>query len=233
MQQTDLRIPTPALPYILLQRTGYAIPLKGFFARLGTVFPYLSSSLQSMIFKKRIVDAYTDDVAKEFAMIAPYLPQHAEAVLDIGCGVAAIDVPIHRHYGHVKIFLLDATQKDPIHYGFQPRAAFYNSLDSARDLLLQNGVPKDDIELFVATENFDLPNTQFDLIFSLIAWGFHFPVETYLDHVYDKLKPGGVLIIDVRTGTEGENLLKAKFGNSMAIYEGKNRRILCRKQTAA
>lgn len=227
-----LVLPRATLPYILLQRTGYRIPFKGFFARLGNISPYLSASLQSLLFKKHIADAYADDVAREFAMLKPYLPPHAEAILDIGCGMAGIDVPLYWHFGAPKIFLLDATKKDPIHYGFRARAAFYNSLESARDLLIANSVPEKDINLFVATENFDIPNTKFDFIFSLIAWGFHFPVETYLANVYDALKPGGVLIIDIRANTQGEDILKATFGNSRAIYEGKNRRVLCRKQSA-
>jgi SAM-dependent methyltransferase len=227
-----LVLPRATLPYILLQRTGYVIPFKGFFGRMGTIFPYLSASFQSLLFTSRITKAYADDIAREFVMLKPYLPPSAEAILDIGCGMAGIDVPLYRHFGAPKIFLLDATQKDPIHYGFKPRAAFYNSLNAARDLLIKNGVPEKDINLFVATENFDVPKVKFDLIFSLIAWGFHFPIETYLNNVYNALKPGGVLIIDVRANTQGEDILKAKFGNSIAIYEGKNRRILCRKQTA-
>lgn len=37
-----------------------------------------------------------------------------------------------------------------------------------------------------------------DLVISLVSWGFHFPVSTYLDQVHDLLREGGRLILDLR-----------------------------------
>ncbi|MBT7094851.1 MAG: hypothetical protein HN936_16515, partial [Bacteroidetes bacterium] len=45
-------------------------------------------------------------------------------------------------------------------------------------------------------------------------------IETYLDIVYDKLTEGGSLILDVRKGTNGIELLNNKFGRVDVIYDG-------------
>jgi hypothetical protein len=69
-----------------------------------------------------------------------------------------------------------------------------------------------------------------DLALSLRAWGFHFPVETYLPAVMNALRPGGWLIIDVRPGTGGEAALRRA---ALEVAEIKSKpkylRLACRK----
>jgi hypothetical protein len=38
----------------------------------------------------------------------------------------------------------------------------------------------------------------FDLVISLGSWCFHYPPATYLDAIFGRCRPGGVLILDVR-----------------------------------
>ena len=54
---------------------------------------------------------------------------------------------------------------------------------------------------------------------SLISWGFHYPVETYLDKAYDVLVEGGSMIIDVRKGTNGIAMIKNLFGEVDVILD--------------
>ena len=58
-----------------------------------------------------------------------------------------------------------------------------------------------------------------DLVLSLISWGFHYPVGVYLDRVYELLNDDGRLILDVRTRTDGLNVLTQKFGSYEVILE--------------
>jgi SAM-dependent methyltransferase len=226
-----ITVPHSALPYILLQRTGYAVPFKKIFTRIERRWPYLSVRLQSFLFGRVIAKTYSDDMYAEFSTIESYLPKQASTILDIGCGVGGLEVFLNRHYPAAQLFLLDRTESDPIYYKFTKRAAFYNSLETGQKLLMTNGVQKAQIVLANATDSYDIPPEKFDLVVSLIAWGFHFPLETYLSKVYEQLAPDGVLIVDVRAGTGGEELLQTTFGNAAVIHSGKNVRVVCRKNT--
>jgi hypothetical protein len=59
---------------------------------------------------------------------------------------------------------------------------------------------------------------------STLAWGFHFPVETYADAVSRKLTDSGRLILDVRVGTNGVEALRQVFPQVQVIKENEVRR---------
>jgi SAM-dependent methyltransferase len=164
----------------------------------------------------------------EYALLRPYLPKRCSSVLDIGCGVGAIDILLYRRYkSKPHLYLLDKTEiHSSLKYGFQQEGEFYNSMTITENLLIQNGVKKEHIHCLEATKD-NCINTpgDIDLVVSTLAWGFHFPVDTYLDTVYSKLRNGGRLIIDIRRGTNGQKLLKKKFGNCKRIMF---RRKFCR-----
>ena len=169
----------------------------------------------------------------EYDRLRDHLPSHADSILDIGCGVAGIDVFLGRHYRfNPRIYLLDKTATDPVvYYGFESKGSVYNSLDVSRDMLIANGVAPGQIHTQEATDqNEILFPESFDIVISLISWGFHYPVLTYIETVHQKMKPGGVLIIDIRTGTGGEQDISRFFGTYETIYQsGKVTRILARK----
>jgi len=60
-------------------------------------------------------------------------------------------------------------------------------------------------------------STSIDVVVSILAWGFHFPISTYLPAVYQALKPGGILIVDIRKGTNGLEELATKFNSTHII----------------
>ena len=151
--------------------------------------------------------------------------QLAGDILDIGCGVAGIDVFLNEHYKNNSpdFYLLDKTEiEKKVFYGLKDKAAFYNSLPVAKKLLIENGVKEEKIHTQEVGEDNKIKfGKKFDLVISLISWGFHYPVSTYLDQVYEMLNSGGTLIIDVRNVAGAEDLLINKFGNGKVIYERK------------
>lgn len=134
--------------------------------------------------------------------MAPYLPPTADAVLDIGCGMAGIDVLLWRLY-RPRLFLLDGTGMAAVRTGFHGTLEWYNSMPIARKLLELNGVPTSRIV--------EGTPARCDLAISLLSWGFHYPVSTYLPLVKTVLSPGGRLILDIRKGTDGLAALEADF----------------------
>lgn len=150
-------------------------------------------------------------------------------VLDIGCGIAGWLCCLP-DYANPEIYLIDKTQVDKdLYYGFKPKTSFYNSMDIAKKNLIENGIKK--CKIFMHEADNTIPfKTKFDLIVSFISCGFHYPIETYLDQIYEKLTIGGVFIVDLRLGTEGLRAGTNKFGNHEVIRETRTyQRVVFRK----
>jgi SAM-dependent methyltransferase len=233
----DIIIPQNSLRYILFQRTGYL--RNNFMFKLLARFSHidffykLSVDLKSLFFGAQIKNDFNKNMVEEYSIIRQFLPQNIDSILDIGCGVAGIDVLISNYYANkINVFLIDKTRIDKnVYYGFKQRGSFYNSLEIAKNLLETNGVPSDRIYIQEATDDNKITfENKFDVVISLISWGYHYPVATYLDQAYEKLKPLGILIIDTRKNTDGEKEINNKFGNREIIMESeKFARILARK----
>jgi len=154
----------------------------------------------------------------------PWLPPAASRILDIGCGLAAIDILLYRRYSAAAapdLYLADYdTTTARVHYGFGSSPAVYNSLTVAHDLLLGNGVGADSIH-FIRPEDISqskqLP--RFSLVISTLAWGFHFPVDVYAQAVSNVMEDEAKLIIDIRAGTDGIEQLKRCFTLSGVIEQ--------------
>ena len=103
---------------------------------------------------------------------------------------------------------------------FNNKGSFYNSLETSKATLVNNGISENNVHLIEATADNKINIVEnADLILSLISWGFHYSVNTYLDQVYDLLNKDGALIIDIRKNTEGLDLITKKFGNYRKILE--------------
>lgn len=222
-----MKITRQAIPYILFQRTQYIKRsfLHKAFAKLLRTFKK-QTGLQSMVTANSLLSSsqikkdYAQDMKNEMANIKSHLPSHAKSILDIGSGIAGIDVLISQHYGHnINVALLDkSTIDNDLHYDLEEKGSFYNSLQLAKQNLIINGVKTDHIHLIEANDNNTIDiDLKFDLIISLISWGFHYPVNVYLDEVYKKLNEGGVLILDVRKESDGIEQLHSKFSDYTII----------------
>ncbi|ODR98518.1 hypothetical protein AUC68_08835 [Methyloceanibacter methanicus] len=133
------------------------------------------------------------------------------------------------------IFLLDKTDMESqIWYMFEQKGAFYNSLDLAKETLTINGVDPSIVKLIEAPSNGEIPleEKSIDLVLSTISWGFHYPVSTYIDSVAKILSDDGVLIIDVRKGTDGVAELQNHFKVSVIEEIGKIQTVKCTKEIA-
>ena len=136
---TTLVVPDAALPYIEMHRT------------------HLHGDLKRL---------YAEDVTRDYEMMKPYLPEKAAATLDIGCGMAGIDVLLWRHYANPVIHLLDGTGDTDVRILFHQTMSPYNSMPVARQLLEGNGVPADRTVQWAPDPAQTLPRC--DLVLSLL-----------------------------------------------------------------
>jgi SAM-dependent methyltransferase len=236
-----LLIPDKAVKYILFQRTAYLIYQNNkILNKIAIHLPFYTYNravlFEACLFKNRIKRLFSEDMEREYENIREHLPERPRSILDIGCGVAGIDIMLARHYAekgiYPDLYLLDKSElDDKVYYGIEKVASYYNSLDVARGLLEANGAKPDKIHSQEVTGAPVFPGVDFDLVISLISWGFHYPVSTYLDEVHKRLRPGGRLIIDIRKGQGGEQLVEGKFGSIKIIGEfQKHVRVLAVKQ---
>jgi len=149
-------------------------------------------------------------------------------ILDIGCGIAGWQCFLEKGE---KIYLIDKTKVDEkVYYGYQKKTAFYNSMKIAKKNLIANGIKAEKIFMQEANNKIQF-GVKFDLIVSFISCGFHYPVKTYLNQIYEKLEEGGTLMIDIRKGTDGASKIKNLFGNISVIkQENKYLRVKAVKQ---
>lgn len=218
---STLALPRSALRWILLQR-----PTLQAWERLCSRFGMPRACklrFECLLRTRQIRSSYQHMMTLEYASLREFLPVKAEHIIDIGCGLAAIDVYLYRHYqGNpaLELFLLDKTKLTAMpRYGLKASDEFYNSQAVAERLLRLNGVPANQIRLVEATADYALPNFEFDLVLSLASWGFHYPVETYLEPVWRALRPGGKIVIDVRAGAGEEDALAKRFGRLRVLAE--------------
>lgn len=235
----QMNIPDEAVRYILFQRTAYLRFTRSIFYRRipGSVQAAVygpAVALEAWVRRDAIKAEYSNDLRGEYESIRNFLPARCSAILDIGCGVAGIDVFLADTYRpeRPRIVLLDRTRTETeVFYGFKNKGAFYNSLEVARSLLMANGLPEGSVELVEATDNNDINvSGKVDLVISLISWGFHYPVETYLHKSHQILTDNGRLIIDVRKGTAGIEALRSVFARVDVIIDtSKYQRVLAYK----
>jgi len=98
-------------------------------------------------------------------------------------------------------------------------------------MLTVNGIPAARVHLVSARESHEIPtDARIDLVVSLISWGFHYPIDMYLEQVYDLMNDGGVLVTDLRRGTDGLRSLQKMFGRVDIILEKeKLQRVVARR----
>ena len=177
---------------------------------------------------RRLGQRYENDLAAELSAFVQYLPDSPPTVIDIGCGLGAIDLLLSRHYQHQATFVLvdrDEFTSRP-YYGFRRVAAAYNSLEDTLAFLRTNGMDTAKVTTVnVACDPFP-QQTQADVVVSLLSWGHHYPISTYLDDVTDVLSMGGVLVVDVRKGTDGMALLSERFELELVTEDSRSYRVV-------
>jgi SAM-dependent methyltransferase len=184
---------------------------------------------------KAIQDEFIHSIVGDYEEIKPYLPERASRILDIGCGIAGIDVLLYAAYkerGDPDLYLLDRSEMSVGgsggRYRFKDSDRFYNSLAETEKLMLANGIRRERVHLLdVPADSRIAMDEPCDLIISLISWGYHYPLSTYMDQVAGRLlKPGGKLILDLRKrqADEDSQAMLARFAIVQTISEDKKRR---------
>lgn len=174
---------------------------------------------------KIIISSINIMIEKDYKLIKEYLPENCESILDIGCGLALSNIPIYKKYKKCEINLLDKTDykneeerndfsdNNKKGHGFHQNYFFYNSMNAAFNTLVDNGVSKNDINLYEVDNHNELFLKKYDIITSILSCGWHYSIETYIDLMSKTLKPNGILIIDIRHSEKDQLKIAKKYFN--------------------
>lgn len=221
-----ITLPKKCLRFLLWQRAEYR-------SKLLTRLPiptryymrYLAGSWFEHTRKNKIEKLFALDLRKKFFLMKPYLPKNINRSIDIGCGIAGINIFLARHYLPTKpeIWLLDKNDDSPNrfeHYaGFQKETAAYNDLALSNFILQKNNIPGSQI-FTVNVAKDDFPNKKFDVVISLLSWGFHYPVSYYLNTVRQNITKSSVVFIDIRRETNGLKDMENAFKEVVILEAG-------------
>ena len=208
-----MRLPKEALTCLLLQRTSYS-----------------SDSVDELS------ETYGEEAEAYARAVGPYLPPPSAEkrlrFLDVGCGLGVGLLALSRIYGVENDFVgLDKDRiDDAIQLGYNETAWAYNSLPLTREVLAVNGLSHARV-LDADVDGF--PDGQFDVVVSLLAWGFHFPVQAYARLAHATMAAGGRLVLDLRKGQNGVVDLAPWFEVIHEQDERKFRRVVFVKREGA
>lgn len=160
----------------------------------------------------KTAEEYAASCIFDYEAMRPYLIEGD--CLDIGCGLGGFSALLAKHCGG-RLHLLDGTGwTKGRRVGFGPKLEPYNDRAATERLLKANGITEWQWWNIGSSE---LPEV--DVVTSLLSWGWHYPVGTYLEAVERALRPGGRLILDVRPDQAGEGDLCRSF-EYVGAYQG-------------
>lgn len=159
-----------------------------------------------------------------FSQIESYLIPGKRSV-DIGCGLGIINIFTSRYFDEV--YLVDSTVPvgalEHTFYGFfgdgyavtsdfdpvpsfnssiHGEYCFYNDLSLSKETVAAHVLEKAVLAL-EPHQLETLPDGSVDFVQSHMSWGWHFPFRKYAKAVHRLLKTNGLLIVDIREGTTG------------------------------
>ena len=150
----------------------------------------------------------------------PYLVKAlfgTQRLLDIGCGQAFTTVLLAVELQLQMLYLMDGNEAKRVvgHNGYhnngtKPWCDIRYADKNARAANISFGLLKPDPTVTPTV----------DAIISLLSWGHHYPVSTYIDLAKRSLKVNDVLILDLRRGRGGlEEMIMHGFIDNGVLYE--------------
>lgn len=161
-------------------------------------------------------EKYRARVLRDFETIKPWLPKSVSRIVDIGCGLAGVDVHLARETKARSVVLIDGDGTGSRKMGFVDNTRAWSDVEIGAELVEAN-LPG--ISIYGFAEGNIKKSTWLwcDLLISLKSWCHHYPAETYLGLVQRSLEFHGRMILDIRTGTNGLAVLEAGGFRSIGI----------------
>lgn len=143
---------------------------------------------------------YKEHKIKTFNLIDNYIKRSPNTILDIGCGWAFESEMFQKKYKS-RLFLLDgdyhSNTVNQVRHGFWGATEdmkFYTNVN-----YLINSFEERNLKyIFLDANNLTLDRkVNFDLIYSFLSCGFHYPANTYKDFIRKYSNEDSIIIMDI------------------------------------
>lgn len=155
-----------------------------------------------------VTDQYLELKRLSFDAIESLLSSPPTNILDIGCGLAYESEMFQKKYNS-NLYLLDGDFEDTKDsgrdrkFGAVESMRFYTKIESLKKSFDQRSMRYQ----FVNANNIELDqNLKFDLIYSNVSCGYHYPLATYLDLMKQHSDSNTRLIFDIHSRYMEEQL---------------------------
>jgi hypothetical protein len=154
-------------------------------------------------------EEYKKHKIKTFNLIDNYIQSIPNKILDIGCGWAFESEMFQKKYDS-DLYLLDGdyhkNKKDQIRHGFwgpSEDMKFYTNVN-----YLINSFKERNLRYkFLDVNQLELnEKTVFDLIYSFLSCGFHYPAKTYKNFILNYSDENSIIIMDIWKESLNEQL---------------------------
>jgi SAM-dependent methyltransferase len=150
-----------------------------------------------------------------FNIIESYIKILPNSILDIGCGLAKESELFQKKYNS-KLYLLDGDFEDTlnnnreINYGEVSNFKFYSKINDLKKSFDERKMQYN----FVNANNINIEDAiKFDLVYSIVSCGFHYPAITYKNLILKHTTDNSVIIMDLRKISLNEQLSDIKIIN--------------------
>ena len=177
-------------------------------------------------------DEYKKNKGISFDLIDSFLTEAPRNILDIGCGMAFESEMFQSKYNS-NLYLLDGDFESSINatrdrkFGTADSMAFYTKIDS-----LKSSFDKRNLKYnFVDANNIQLPpDLKFDLVYSNVSCGYHYPLSTYLELLKMHTTEDSILIFDINSSRINEQITNIFTVVESKPYPGQKKTMKCRLQ---
>ena len=142
---------------------------------------------------------FYNDLHREFDDLKNFLPKNVNNILDIGCGIGAINIFLNNFYnGSANFHLIDKNYvSKKVIYGYrESNAEGYNDLLLTKEFLKKNSINENSISTYDIDKD-RLKEIKYDLVISLISWGYHYPLEVYINYLRENSNEETIYIFDI------------------------------------
>ncbi len=158
-----------------------------------------------------LAEAYLASCLKDAELIAGAIKTAPAIAIDLGGGLGGVSACLSEFWPDCKFVIVDRDGREGRKINYGEDFGKYNQLEETGKFLRSGGVKHQLVNIDVQPS----PITA-DLVFSVLSWGFHYPIETHLDWVVCAARQ---VIVDCRAGTGSSAALTRVFSTVKLISE--------------